>query len=91
MKKLFISALMLTGMVAMAQETTTQTQAETTTKAQPAQTTQTTTPARTEAKPAAKAQTAQPAQQPVAIKKTEATVKEEKADVKKAEPSKKSN
>ena len=88
MKKVLLSAMLLTGVMAMAQEKPAQAPA-----AQPAQTTQTaTTTATKEVKPAAQASTpatAQPAQT-ATVQKTEATVKQEKVQTKKADPAKKS-
>ncbi len=84
MKKVFLSALLLTGVMAMAQE-----KKPTQVTAQPAQTTQTAAPAVKEAKPATTVQ-AQPAAQVAPAKKTETTVKQEKVEVKKADPAKKS-
>jgi outer membrane biosynthesis protein TonB len=84
MKKLFLSALMLTGVVAMAQEPAKETEQSTTTTTTA---TEQKAPAK-EAKPAA--QPATQAQPAAPAKKTEATVKEEKTEVRKADPAKKS-
>jgi hypothetical protein len=86
MKNLFLGALMLTGVMAFAQEP-----AQTTPTQQPAQPVKKEVKAE-EAKPAAQTQ-AQPAAQTQAAaadKKAEATVKEDKAVAKKADPAKKS-
>ena len=88
MKKLFVSALMLTGVVAMAQEPAKQatTQQQPQTQQQPAQQ----APAQ-QAKPAAEVQTqAQQAKPAANAQKPEATVRNDKAEAKKADPAKKS-
>jgi len=82
MKKVFLSALMLTGVMAFAQEPVK--------PAQPAQVTTSTTTTK-EVKPATDAKVAQPADQAKQVKKAETTVKQEKTVEKKADPAKKTN
>ncbi|WP_162927084.1 hypothetical protein [Flavobacterium psychrotrophum] len=94
MKKLFVSALMLTGLLATAQEPakTTQTTKETTTAT--ATTTSAATPVTTAQPAPAATATAQPAAtQPATTSdnaKVEAVSKDDKAEAKKANPAKKS-
>jgi hypothetical protein len=81
MKKLLLSALMLTGVVAMAQEPAK-------TEKQPAQVTQQPATTTKEAKPATAQPAVQPKQATTTVKKE--AVREEKVEAKKAEPAKKS-
>ena len=87
MKKLLLSALMLTGVAAMAQEPAKQTDQS---QQQPVQTAQPAQPAPDQVKPEPVQPAAQAQPAKTRTKKTEATVKEEKTEVKKADPAKKS-
>lgn len=85
MKNLILSAVMLTGVVAMAQEQPKQAEKQPTPVTAPA------APVKEATTEATKAQPATEKQKQTAPVKKEAVVTEKKAEAKKAEPAKKSN